>query len=55
MLLDIKNYCEAQIVDHDQNRIESRNKPEYIGNLIYEVDGKRKVYLMNNSGNWQSI
>lgn len=47
MLLDNKN-CKAQ-KDH-WNRIKYTNRSKYIGNLIYEIGGKRKIYLMNNAG-----
>lgn len=44
MLLDNKNYKAQK--DH-WNRIEYTNRSEYIGNLIYEIGEKRKIYLMN--------
>ena len=48
MLLEIKNYYKAQ-KDH-WNRVEYPNRSKYFENLMYEIDGERKIYLMSNAG-----
>lgn len=48
MLLEIKNYYKAQ-KDH-WNRVVYPNRSKYFENLMYEIDGKRKIYLMSNAG-----
>lgn len=47
VLLDIKNNYEAQ--KGHWNRVEDPNRLKYIENLMYEINSKRKIYLMSNA------